>query len=65
MDTYRSISTLPISSKLLEKILYEQEHEYLSTNGLWSERFKRFYSTTTPLLDCPEWYVNMAMVFLI
>ena len=50
-------------SKLFEKILHEQFHDYLSTNNLLSKRqfgFRHFNSTMSTLFDCTnEWYRNM------
>lgn len=60
---YRPISVLPVISKIMERILYEQLHEYLTKNDLLSKNqfgFRRLHSTATALLDCTNsWYVNM------
>ena len=63
LDNYRPISILPVVSKLIERILYNQISEYLEKESILSEYqfgFRSCYSTTTTLIDCTnEWYVNM------
>ena len=63
LNNYRSISILPVVSKLFEKVLYEQLHEYLVTQELLSSRkfgFRKFHSTASALLDSTnEWFINM------
>ena len=62
-DNYRPISILPAISKIMERILYNQLYEYLSTNDLLCERqfgFRRLHSTVSALLDSTNsWYINM------
>ena len=62
LDNYRPISILPVVSKLIEWILYNQLSNYLKKESILSEYqfgFRSCHSTTT-LIDCSnEWYVNM------
>ena len=63
LDNYRPISILPVISKLMERILYEQMCDYFKKQNILSKHqfgFRQFHSTTTTLLDCTnEWYINM------
>ena len=63
LDNYRPISILPVVSKLIERILYNQLSNYLKKESILSEYqfgFRSRHSTTTTLIDCSnEWYVNM------
>ena len=63
LDNYRLISILPVVSKLIERILYNQIYEYFDQPNLFSKHqfgFKPYHSTTTTLLDCTnKWYANM------
>ncbi|CAB3992421.1 Hypothetical predicted protein, partial [Paramuricea clavata] len=63
LNNYRPISILPVVSKVFEKVLYEQLHDYLVTNNLLSQHqfgFRRSHSTASALLDSTnEWFVNM------
>ena len=63
LDNYRPISILPVVSKLLERILYNQLSKYLEKETILSEYqfgFRSCYSTATALIHCSnEWYVNM------
>ena len=63
LDNYRPISILPVVSKLMERILYNQLSKYLEKESILSEYqfgFRSRHSTTTTLIDCTnEWYVNM------
>ena len=60
---YRPISVLPAISKIMERILYNQIYNYLTTFGLLSNSqfgFRKSHSTATALLECTnEWYVNL------
>ena len=60
---YRPISVLPVISKVMERIIYTQLYDYLTTNKLLSEHhfgFRKYHSTATALLDCTNsWYINM------
>jgi hypothetical protein len=46
----------------MERILYDQLYNYLTTFGLLSDcqfSFRKFHSTATALLDCTnDWYMN-------
>ena len=60
---YRPISVLPIVSKIMERVLYDQLYNYLTKFELLSDcqfGFRKFHSTSTALLDCTNsWYMNM------
>jgi hypothetical protein len=60
LDNYRPISILPVVSKLMERILYNQISEYLEKESILSEYqfgFRSCHSTTITLIDCTnEWY---------
>ena len=62
-ENYRPISILPVISKVMERIMYDQIYEYLDENSILSENqfgFRKSYSTASALLDCTSsWYVNM------
>ena len=54
---YRPISILPIFSKVLETIVYNQLHSYLSSNNLlcpYQSGFRPFHSTVSALLNITE-----------
>lgn len=61
---YRSISILPIVSKIIEKIIFNQLYEYLTTNNLLAESqhgFRPQHSTVTALLEATNnSYLNIA-----
>ena len=63
LDSYRPISILPVVSKLMERILYDQMYDYLKKHNILSEHqfgFRQLPSTTTALLDCTNfWYIKM------
>ena len=63
IENYRPISILPVISKIMERILYEQIYQYLSDNSLLTEYqygFRKMHSTVSALLDSTNsWYVNM------
>ena len=54
---------LKLISKVLERLVYNQLYDYLSSNKLLSEcqsGFRRFHSTATSLLEgSTEWFTNM------
>ena len=62
-ENYRPISVLPVISKIMERILYDQLYNYLTKFKILSDcqfGFRKSHSTTTALLDCTnEWYVNL------
>ena len=60
---YRPLSVLPVISKIMERILYDQLYNYLTKFELLSDcqfGFRKFHSTATALLDCTnDWYMNL------
>ena len=62
-SNYRPISILPIGSKIIEKIIFNQLYEYLITNSLLAESqhgFRPQHSTVTALLEATNnWYLNI------
>ena len=62
-SNYRPISILPIVSKIIEKIIFNQLYEYLTTNNLLAESqhcFRPQHSTVTALLEATNnWYLNI------
>ena len=49
LDNYRPISILPVVSKLMERILYDQIYEYFDQQNLFSKHqfgFRPYHSTT-------------------
>ena len=60
---YRPISVLPMISKIMERILYNQLYSYLTKFELLSDSqygFRKFHSTASALLDCTnDWYINL------
>ena len=64
LDNYRPISILPVISKLMERILYEQMCDYFNKQNILSEHqlcFRQFHSTTTTLLDCTNEHDDINM----
>ena len=64
LDDYRPISILPIFSKLMKRILYNQLSKYLEKETILSEYQFGFISHAIQqllqLIDCSnEWHVNM------
>ena len=62
-ENYRPISVLPVVSKIFEKEIFRQLHDYLSTNSLLStfqSRFRPKHSALALLLQmCDKWLENM------
>ena len=60
---YRPTSVLPATSKIMERIMYNQLYNYLTKFGLLSNSqfgFRKSHATATALLDCTnEWYINL------
>ena len=60
---YRPISVLPLVSKVFEKIIYYQLHDYLQENRLlntYQSGFRSMHSTTTALLETTNnWSINI------
>ena len=53
-NNYRSISVLPAVSKLIERVVFNQLHEYLNSGNLITESHSGFrpkFSTETALLE--------------
>ena len=63
LDNYRPISILPVVTKIMERLLYNQIFDYFAKKDLLSKHqfgFRPFHSTSSTLLDCTnEWFVNM------
>ena len=75
-SNYRPISSLPIVSKILERVVYNQVVDYLDRNNLLSENqsgFRKAYSTDNCLINLTDqiklemskgFYVGMALIDL-
>ena len=53
-NNYRPISILPIVSKIIEKVIFNQRYEYLTSNNLLGDSqhgFRPMHSTLTSLLE--------------
>ena len=63
LGNYRPISVLPLVSKVLEKTIYQQLHDYLQENRLlntYQSGFRSLHSTTTALLETTNnWSINI------
>ena len=62
-NNYRPISVLPLVSKLIERIVFNQLYQYLNNNYLLTDSqsgFRAMFSTETALLEATvnEWYWN-------
>ena len=68
INNYRPISVIPVVSKVLEKLVYDQLHHYLNDNKLLSScqsGFSSLHSTNTALLEATNnWSVNIDNGFL-
>ena len=62
-NNYRPISVLPVVSKLIERVVFNQLYEYLNNNNLLTESqsgFRPMFSTETALLEATnEWLWNV------
>ena len=62
-NNYRPISVLPIVSKLIERVVFNQLYTYLNYNNLLTESqsgFRPLFSTETTLLETTnEWIWNI------
>ena len=62
-NNYRPISALPVVSKLIERVVFNQLYEYLNNNKLLTESqpaFRPMFSTETTLLEATnEWLWNI------
>ena len=62
-SNYRSISVLPVVSRLFEKPVYNQLYDYLDKNKMiFSDHsgFRALHSVLTSLLKCTnDWYLNI------
>ena len=62
-NSYRPISVLPVVSKLIERVVFNQLYEYLNNNNLLTESqsgFRPMFSTETALLEATnEWLWNI------
>ena len=62
-NNYRPISVLPVISKLIERVVFDQFYEYLIVHDLLADTqsgFRPRRSTQTALLEATnEWYLNI------
>ena len=62
-NNYRPISVLPVVSKLIERVVFDQLYGYLNDNNLLTESqsgFRPMFSTETALLEATnEWLWNI------
>ena len=62
-SSYRSISILPVVSRIFEKLIYNQLYDYLDPNKLLSSRQSGFRSlhpvVTCILKSTDKWYISM------
>ena len=65
-NNYRPFSVLPVVSKLIERVVFNQLYEYLNNNNFLTESqsgFRPMFSTETALLEATnEWLWNMTTV---
>ncbi|XP_015762197.1 PREDICTED: RNA-directed DNA polymerase from mobile element jockey-like [Acropora digitifera] len=68
LNNYRPISVIPVVSKVFEKIVYDQQYQYLNDNKLLSScqsGFHSLHSTLMALLEATNsWSVNIDNSFL-
>ena len=62
-NNYRPISTLPVVSIIIEKVVFKQLHEYLTHNNLlagYQHGFRLMHFTLNSLLEANNnWYLNI------
>ena len=57
-SNYRPISVLPVVSKLIERVVFNQLYNYFNKNSLLTEAqsgFRPIFSTETVLLEVMQW----------
>ena len=62
-NNYRPISVLSIFSRVLEKIVHDQLHEFLKANGILTNNqyaFRKLYSTIMSLINSTEHWLENA-----
>ena len=62
-NNYRPISVLSIFSRVLEKIVHDQLHEFLKVNGILTNNqyaFRKLYSTIMSLINSTEHWLENA-----
>ena len=62
-NNYRPISVLSIFSRVLEKIVHDQLHEFLKANGILTNNqyaFRKLYSTTMSMINSTEHWLENA-----
>ena len=62
MENYRPISVIPIFAKNMEKVVYNQIHDYLTNNAILSDcqsGFRPLHSTVSALLNVTDKWLDV------